>query len=114
MHSGKALLALSILLASCVPCFSQAGKAELFGTIQDPSGLGSAQAKVTGENQGTGEHFEVTTDGQGDYHLLGLDAGQYVLTVEKPGFRPYRQTGSFGGLRRIKESGRLDSCGARR
>ena len=33
------------------------------------------------------------SDEHGEYHILGLPAGQYVLTVEKPGFRTYRQSG---------------------
>src|SRR5262249_16901215 len=30
---------------------------------------------------------------RGEYHLLGLPASQYVVTVEQPGFRAYRQSG---------------------
>ena len=93
MRSHQALSALAALVAVSLGCFGQAGKAELFGTIQDPQGLAVAQAKVTGEEQATGSRFDVVTDDRGDYHLLGLAAGQYVLTVEKPGFRPYRQEG---------------------
>ena len=91
-HRASAFSAAAVV-SSPLPCFGQAGKAELFGTIQDPQGLAVAQAKVTGEEQATGARFDVTTDDRGDYHLLGLAAGRYVLTVEKPGFRPYRQTG---------------------
>jgi hypothetical protein len=73
--------------------FGQAGKAELFGIIQDPAGLPIAKAKVRAEEQATGAQFGAETDERGDYHLLGLPAGQYVLTVEQPGFRTYRQSG---------------------
>jgi hypothetical protein len=45
------------------------------------------------------------TDDQGAYHLLGLAAGDYVLSVEKPGFRPYRQEGI---TLRIGDQTRLD------
>ncbi|MCU1261073.1 MAG: hypothetical protein JWO80_3958, partial [Bryobacterales bacterium] len=93
MRAFHAVSALSALLAFSLPCFGQAGKAELFGAIQDPSGSAVAKAKVTGEDQATGARFEVITDGQGEYHLLGLGAGQYALTVEHPGFRSYKQTG---------------------
>ena len=30
---------------------------------------------------------------RGEYHVLGLPAGQYVLRVQQPGFRLYRQSG---------------------
>ena len=87
------LSAAAALLALAPPGFGQAGKAELFGAIQDPAGLAVANARVAGEEQATGARIEVTSDARGDYHLLGLAAGRYVLTVEKPGFRPHRQTG---------------------
>jgi hypothetical protein len=74
-------------------CFGQAGKAELFGTIQDPSGLPVPYAKVRAEDQTTTARFATTTDERGAYHILGLSAGQYVLTVEQPGFRTFRQSG---------------------
>ncbi len=37
--------------------------------------------------------YGVATDGRGEYHILGLPGGQYVLTVEQPGFRTYRRSG---------------------
>ena len=40
-----------------------------------------------------GTDYSTTADERGQYHLLGLSAGQYVLTVEQPGFRTYRQSG---------------------
>jgi hypothetical protein len=82
-----------LLFAASLPGFGQAGKAELSGTVQDPSGLGVQHAAVSGQEQGTGARVSAETDERGEYHLLGLAAGQYVLTVEKPGFRPYRQAG---------------------
>jgi hypothetical protein len=93
MSPHQVLSALATLVALPPYCFGQAGKAELFGAIQDPQGLAAAHAKVTSEERATGARFDVLTDDRGEYHLLGLAAGQYVLTVEKPGFRPYRQEG---------------------
>src|SRR5258707_1177752 len=74
-------------------CFGQAGRAELFGTIQDPSGLAIPKAKVEAEDQATMVHYSAASDERGGYHILGLPAGQYALTVEQPGFRTYRQSG---------------------
>ena len=37
--------------------------------------------------------YSAVSDERGEYHVLGLPAGQYVLTVEQPGFRMYRQSG---------------------
>ncbi len=52
-----------------------------------------ARAQVQAELQSTSARFSATSDDQGAYHLLGLPSGDYVLTVEQPGFRTYRQTG---------------------
>ena len=93
MRSLQAIPLFAALLAFSLPCFGQAGKAELFGTIQDPQGLAVAKGEGDRQEQATGARFDVITDDRGEYHLLGLAAGQYVLTVEKPGFRPYRQEG---------------------
>ena len=82
-----------VLLLASVTCFGQAGRAELFGTLYDPSGLPVRKAKVDAEDQATMAQYSVTTDGRGEYHILGLPAGQYVLTAEIAGFRMYRQSG---------------------
>jgi len=76
-----------------LPCFGQAGKATLSGTIFDPSDQPVANAKVQAEDQATMARFTQHSDARGEYHLLGLPAGDYVLTVEQPGFRMYRQSG---------------------
>src|ERR1700687_5655784 len=81
-----------LILASTL-CFGQAGRAELFGTIQDPAGLPIQKAKVQAEDQATMARYSATSDERGAYHILGLPAGQYVLTVEQPGFRTSRQSG---------------------
>ncbi|HEY7338353.1 MAG TPA: TonB-dependent receptor [Bryobacteraceae bacterium] len=84
--------ALTLFLTSTA-CFGQAGRAELFGTILDPTNLPIANAKVQAEDQATMVRYPATSDERGDYHIVGLPAGQYTLTVEQPGFRTYRQTG---------------------
>lgn len=98
MHSlsiSRLILGLSILtlILPGAICFGQAGKTELFGTITDPSNLPVPHARVQAEDQATSVKFAATSDGRGEYHLLGLPADQYVLTVEQPGFRTYRQSG---------------------
>ena len=37
--------------------------------------------------------YAVRSDDRGEYHILGLAAGQYVLTVEQAGFRTHVQSG---------------------
>ena len=73
--------------------FAQAGKAELLGTILDPSGLPVPNGRVVAEQQGTMLRFPAVSDVRGEYHVLGLPAGEYVLIVEQEGFRSFRQSG---------------------
>ncbi len=85
-------VAAGLILASR-PGYGQAGRAELFGAIQDPSGQAVANAKVAVEDQATTARYASLSDARGEYHIVGLPAGEYVLTVEQPGFRTYRQSG---------------------
>ena len=91
--SKRTLGSISLLYFASVGCFGQAGRAELFGTILDPSNSAVPNAKVQAEDQATMVRYSATSDERGEYHILGLPAGQFVLTVEQPGFRMYRQTG---------------------
>ena len=84
------MLSIALLPASA---FAQAGRAELFGVIRDPSGLPIPQAVIQAEDQATMVRYPASSDQRGEYHLLGLPASQYVVTVTQPGFRVYRQSG---------------------
>ncbi len=41
----------------------------------------------------TRAHYSTRTDERGEYHILGLPAGQYVLSVEQAGFQTLKQSG---------------------
>jgi hypothetical protein len=86
------VLSLGVIFASAL-CFGQAGRAELFGTIQDPSNLPVHNAKVEAEDQATMVRYGAVSDERGEYHILGLPPSQYVLTIQQPGFHLYRQSG---------------------
>jgi hypothetical protein len=91
----KRYAALILAVAVLVPirAFAQAGRAELFGVIRDASGLPVPGAVVQAEDQGTMVRYSGTSDERGEYHLVGLPASNYVVTVEQPRFRTYRQSG---------------------
>ncbi len=82
-----------VFLLSILPCFGQAGRAELFGTVLDPSGLPVPKARVGAQEQATSARFEANTDAQGNFHLLGLPVGEYSLEIAHASFRNYKQTG---------------------
>ena len=89
----RLLILFSGLVVLSTLCLGQAGRAELFGTIQDSSGLAVSKAKVGAEDQATMVRYSALSNERGEYHILGMPAGQYVFTVEQPGFRLYRQSG---------------------
>ena len=91
MCSGVQVLALLVLVSAI--CSGQAGHSELFGIVQDASSLPVKGAKVSVEEISTGAKFETMSDERGEYHILGLPPGQYVVNVEEAGFRKYNQRG---------------------
>ena len=94
MALRKTVFLIVIIYAIC-PLFAaaQAGRAELFGVIRDSSGGAIPGAAVQAEDQATMVRYSATSDDRGEYHLVGLPASNYVVTVEQPGFRMYRQSG---------------------
>src|SRR6516162_4908038 len=88
-----ALFVIVIVCLLSTSLFAQAGRAELFGVIRDSASLPVPGASVQAEDQATMVRYSGTSDERGEYHLVGLPASNYVVTVEQPGFRMYRQSG---------------------
>jgi len=59
--------------------------ATLSGQVNDESGLGVPNARITASNLSTGGEESGSTDGAGAYELT-LDPGTYSIVVESPGF----------------------------
>ena len=66
--------------------------ASISGTIKDPSGASVAGATVAATNVGTGITQTQTTNDQGFYSFQTLPLGKYMVEIQKPGFKVYRQT----------------------
>jgi Carboxypeptidase regulatory-like domain len=84
-------VAAAILLSTSV-LWAQAIFATLTGVVTDPSGAVVANANVKLRDAGSGSERATVTDGQGYYSLPSVPVGNYVLTVESPGFQGYRAT----------------------
>jgi hypothetical protein len=84
---------LFVLAILAVSSRGQSGKAELFGTVFDPSGAAIPKAQVEAVDQATAARFATTSGDRGGYHLLGLPAGQYTVHAQAPLFGEFRQTG---------------------
>ena len=108
MHYRHLGAIFTILAASTIPCFGQAGRAELFGMITDPSNAAVPEAKVELVGKDTGARFTTVAGAGGAYHLIGIPVGEYSLNVQKTGFRAFQQVGLDVPRRRSK---RLWTCG---
>jgi Carboxypeptidase regulatory-like domain/TonB-dependent Receptor Plug Domain len=75
------------------PAWGQVDNGIIAGTVRDASGAGVPNVTVAITETETNSHFEVTTDKQGDYVSPPLKVGTYLVTVEAPGFKTYKQSG---------------------
>src|SRR6516164_7717930 len=79
-------ITLSVLLLA-VAAFAQSDRGTITGTVIDPASAVVPGAKITAKNVDNGATFEATATVTGDFTLVSLPAGKYVLTVEAPGFK---------------------------
>src|SRR5881275_2403314 len=84
--SLKSMLAGALVLLAVLGCATmvsaQVNTATLSGTVSDPQGLPVKGAKVTLTNASTGAQRTAVTDDGGRYNLVGLQPGQYKMTVD--------------------------------
>ncbi|HEX7289356.1 MAG TPA: TonB-dependent receptor [Candidatus Angelobacter sp.] len=62
------------------------------GTVFDSNGAVVAKAKVVIHNNGTNAEKTVITDDWGYYRAINLTSGSYTVTINQPGFAPYKAT----------------------
>ncbi len=77
---------LFLILCLC-PLAVYAQTAEVGGAVQDPSGAVIPKASVEFRNQDTGIRRQTTSNGDGYYHITGVDPGKYDATVQAKGFK---------------------------
>jgi len=70
-----------------------AGTASVQGTVADATGAVIPEATVALTNTATKVQRTVTTDSSGLYIFPNVPVGPYTVTVTKPGFQTYTQTG---------------------
>jgi Carboxypeptidase regulatory-like domain len=62
---------------------------DVLGTVTDDTGARVADAKVIIKSVSTGATREVTTSSAGEFSAPQLEIGEYVVTVEKGGFKSF-------------------------
>jgi hypothetical protein len=86
--SRKPLRAIAFLMfAACGLVLGQITGGSIVGIVTDPSGLVLADAQVEARNVGTNVISRTVTNGEGYYEFPLLPTGNYVLSVQQPGFR---------------------------
>jgi hypothetical protein len=80
-------LGASILVVATPPAFAQVDRAELEGTVTDPSGSVVVGATVKIVATETGLTSEQPTSSKGYYRFPGLAVGPYTVTVTNAGFK---------------------------
>jgi hypothetical protein len=90
----SAFLFVALLLAAeATPLFAQSGKAELFGTVRDRTGLPLPGAQIEIQEKATGAAYRSASGLAGDYHFFALPTGAYQMVVQKEGFQTLRREG---------------------
>jgi tetratricopeptide (TPR) repeat protein len=81
--ANKILLFLVMAMLFAVPSFAQTGNIE--GRVVDVNGQPLTGAQMAIDRQGIAGHYEVKTDGKGQFLHAGLPTGSYKVSVTKDG-----------------------------
>src|SRR5437870_4047696 len=90
MSKTLRLVALFLTLLTIPPAallLAQQGRGTIQGLVSDSSGAAIPAAKITVTSVATNQSFQTETTGDGLYLAPNLAVGEYVVTVEKGGFR---------------------------
>src|SRR5262245_14070350 len=92
-HGLTAIVGMLLLALTPAAIAQTGGGATLVGTVTDSTGSVVAGAKVKVVNTGTAFLSDTTTSAEGAYYVPFLNAGNYKITVEAPGFKQYVRDG---------------------
>src|SRR5260370_28367636 len=91
-HLIGSLLVLLVICASV--SLGQTGTSGISGTVRDANGAVVANATVTANNEATNVSQNQNTTDAGLFAFTSLPVGNYTITVEKTGFKPFTKTGN--------------------
>ena len=84
---GLPRIAVVVFLAAAPGVLAQTPTATVNGTVVDPSGAAVPDAHVMVVNQETNVRSEKNTSADGSFSIINLLPGNYVLTVDRAGFK---------------------------
>jgi hypothetical protein len=84
-------------LGMCFWAQAQTNSGTINGSVRDESGAPVSAAQVAITDQGTTLTMASKTNDEGSFTVTGLGAGSYSVSVVKPGFQRYQETGLYLG-----------------
>jgi Carboxypeptidase regulatory-like domain/TonB dependent receptor len=93
MGSRQTFFAVVLIGWGVLPGVAQIDRANLNGTVSDPSGANVPDAKVEVVAPDTGYKRQASTGNSGVYSITGLPIGMYDLTISHEGFKTFEQKG---------------------
>ncbi|MBC8165946.1 MAG: TonB-dependent receptor [Bryobacteraceae bacterium] len=87
------VLSFVLALASAAIAPGQVVTAKFFGTVTDPNSAVVPGATVTVQNVGRGTSIARQSDDSGEVVIAALPVGDYLITVEAPGFKTLKRSG---------------------
>ena len=89
----RALVFLSLLLATAATSLAQQGTSDIGGKVVDPSGAVLPGVAIMVTNEETGVFREVVTTSNGSYFVSQMVPGHYRLTAKLEGFKSLDRRG---------------------
>jgi len=90
------------LLITCGAAYGQSTFGTVLGTVKDPSGALIPGARIDLTNTGTNAVRSATTDTNGAYQFVNVDAGTYQIRVDASGFQKAALTAFDLGARQTQ------------
>src|SRR5258707_7761274 len=85
---------LVLLVISVSAALGQTGTSGISGTVRDVNGAVVPNATVTAKSEATNVSQTQNTTDAGLYAFTSLPVGNYTISVEKSGFKPFKKTGN--------------------
>src|SRR5258708_28891072 len=90
---GRPRILFFLIAVTALAAYAQYTTASLGGTVLDPSSAPVADAKITVQSLDTGLKRTTNSKADGTYAFTALPVGNYQISVEKPSFSNYVQSG---------------------
>lgn len=84
-------IAVVLLVLPSALTLAQSYRGSIRGTVTDPSGAVVPNATVIAKNLANGLVRTVQSDGDGNYQIVELPAGNYDITVDVTGFHQFKR-----------------------